>query len=160
MNKYDNCICSTSTKTSQSKRTSILAEADTRLSNIIETNFAAIARELQNVDQYQYLRAFSAGLQEFIEAFTYFNYVSGDAIITCPKLQMRLTYPEETKPDAKSVERDSVGPITCLVDQSEFLMGIGDLTGEVMRRSIYALGIGDFDTCFEACRFLRSIYSW
>lgn len=147
--------------TSQSKRSDLLAEADHRLSNQINTNFSVIAWELQHVDQYQYIRAFSAGLQEFIEAYTYFNYVRDESIVSCSNLQLRLTYQQGVnKKNDKAVELPVPPPFTCLIDQTEFLLGIGDLTGEVMRRSIFALGIGDFETCFAACRFLRSVYSW
>lgn len=147
--------------TSQSKRSDLLTEADHRLSNQINTNFSVIAWELQHVDQYQYIRAFSAGLQEFIEAYTYFNYVRDESIVSRSNLQLRLTYQQGVnKKNDKAVELPVLPPFTCLIDQTEFLLGIGDLTGEVMRRSIFALGIGDFETCFAACRFLRSVYSW
>lgn len=109
------------------------------------------------------MRAFSAGLQEFIEAFTYCNYVREEAIIPCSKLQLRLTY-QPTAPDASSglelMNADRPIITYCLVDPTEYLLGIGDLSGEIMRKSIFALGIGDFATCFVACRFLRSLYAW
>lgn len=50
-------------------------------------------------------------------------------------------------------------PYKCLIQPTEFLLGIGDLSGEVMRRCINSLGAGDFDTCFAACNFLQSLYT-
>lgn len=39
------------------------------------------------------------------------------------------------------------------------MLGLSDLSGEVMRRCITSLGNGDIDTCFEVCEFLRQLYS-
>lgn len=41
----------------------------------------------------------------------------------------------------------------------EFMLGLADLTGEVMRNSINSLGSGDIDNCFKTCKFLQNIYS-
>lgn len=146
---------------SSPKRDALLAEADARLRTLIDTKFVAIARELQHLDAHQYIRAYSAGLQEFIEALTYLNYVRDDTITTCPQLQLRLTYPTAADPGPDGVDERSRADamMLCMVDPTEFLLGIGDLGGEVMRRSINAMGVGDFETCFVACSFLRNLYS-
>lgn len=41
----------------------VLAEAQQRLEKVCTMNFAEIAKELKGLDQYQYARAFSSGLQ-------------------------------------------------------------------------------------------------
>jgi predicted translin family RNA/ssDNA-binding protein len=40
----------------------------------------------------------------------------------------------------------------------EYMLGIGDLTGELMRVAIHSMGSGDLDKPFKLCNFLRNIY--
>jgi len=45
-----------------------------------------------------------------------------------------------------------------LVPPTHYLLGVADLTGELMRMAIHSIGQGDFDLPFEHCKFLRIIY--
>jgi hypothetical protein len=45
----------------ESKRESVLAEAMSRLTQLVNTHFKAIAKELKGEDPYQYMKAYSAG---------------------------------------------------------------------------------------------------
>lgn len=155
----------------------VLAEAFPRLVSLCTKQFASIAKELHNIDPYQYARAYSAGLQEFIEAFTYYNYLQGDHIMNWNSLEKKLTYTikadgewentmfgkavddeqPEPAPDA-SVEGDVVYA-KLLVQPLEFMLGLADLSGEIMRKCINSLGNGDVDECNAACNFIKSLYS-
>lgn len=44
-----------------------------------------------------------------------------------------------------------------LVPPSEYILGVADLTGEMMRRAINSVSAGDFDRPFEICKFLQDI---
>lgn len=46
----------------ESKREAVLTEAQDRIATLNSTIFKEIAKELVGQDQYQYLRAFSAGI--------------------------------------------------------------------------------------------------
>lgn len=149
----------------------ILNEALTRLVALCDTHFANIAKELRGLDQYQYARAFSSGLQEFVEAFTYYEYIHSGRIMDWSDLQNRMTYEEKNDPSADKendsneeasdelVDKADSKVIKCLVQPMEFMLGLGDLSGEVMRRCITSLGTGDVETCFQACTFLQSLYT-
>ncbi|KAJ6643172.1 Translin-associated protein X [Pseudolycoriella hygida] len=153
----------------------ILDEAHTRLTALTQTLFANIAKELRGFDQYQYARAFSSGLQEFVEAFTYYEYIRNGQIFGWVDLQPKLTYTEveESKQndDSEAIpeERDKAPieinvnnqPFKCLVlvQPLEFMLGLGDLSGEIMRRCVTSLGTGDFEICSQACAFLQSLYT-
>lgn len=139
---------------------------------LCETHFASIAKELRGLDQYQYARAFSPGLQEFVEAFTYYEYINSGKILDWSDLQNRMIYQEGhdasgDKENDKTTQEES-GPLVskeerkmfkCLVQPMEFMLGLGDLGGEVMRRCVTSLGTGDVETCFQACTFLQSLYT-
>lgn len=144
------------------------------MSALFSAQFAQIARELYGFDPYQYARAFGAGLQEFIEAYTYHEYLVGQKICDWNDLQTMLTYVERIDPDNtvegdKAVNDDNeisqlqtpvqLKTFVCLVQPIEFMLGLGDLCGEVMRHCINALGSGDLDECFEARRFLQFLYT-
>lgn len=164
--------------TRKSNYETILDEARTRLAALCTNNFASIAKELQNLDPYQYARAYSAGLQEFVEAWTYFEYLSRNGINDWDDLQKKLTYdvaeekPPKVEPmvtDEPSIEpteaieeKRSAKPletILCLVQPIEFMLGLADLSGEVMRKCVNSLGNGDIDACFNASNFLQNLYS-
>ncbi|KAM8703333.1 hypothetical protein ACLKA7_008023 [Drosophila subpalustris] len=59
-------------------KSKVLEEAKQRLTKLIDVNFRAIAQELRNQDVYQFRAAYSPGLQEFIEAYTYMEYLENE----------------------------------------------------------------------------------
>lgn len=113
---------------------------------MVETNFKAIASELKGLDQYQYFRAFTFGLQEFIEAYSFYDYIKGNSLTSCNDIQKLLTFDDEETQQVK-----------CLVPPIEHILGLGDLTGEVMRLCINSLGSGNVEGCVNACKFLQTI---
>jgi len=52
---------------------------------------------------------------------------------------------------------DSV--ISVLVPPAEYILGVADLTGEMMRRAINSVGDGELDRPFEICTSLQEIES-
>lgn len=140
------------------KNEQILTEALGRLSALCGTHFASIAKELRGLDPYQYVRAYSPGLQEFVEALTYYEYVNSGKILDWTDVQNRMTYDESSDPSDPVVGDVERKTFQCLVQPMEFMLGLADLSGEVMRRCITSLGSGDVETCFQACTFLQSLY--
>lgn len=184
----------------------ILDDALVRLKNLCSTHFAAIASELATLDQYQYGRAYSAGLQEFIEAFTFYDYIVNGQVKDWKALQEILTFdavvaPEKVGDEAaggtdavdgavggkttgdtadgegivapvmeqeKIVTDEAAGgdvapskgeKIVCLVQPVEFMLGLADLSGEIMRKCINSLGAGDIQACHDACGFIQKMFS-
>lgn len=149
----------------------ILSEAYQRLINLFAKQFAYIAKELHHIDQYQYARAYSAGLQEFIEAFTYYNYLKSERIIDWKDLSGILTYAVKADGEFESIEAAKSGsnvddnatePVEegkLLVPPMEYMLGLADLSGEIMRKCINSLGNGDVDACNTTCNFIQNLYS-
>lgn len=48
--------------------------------------------------------------------------------------------------------------LTFQVTPSDYLLGVADLTGELMRMCISSVGNGDIDTPFKLSQFLRQIH--
>ncbi len=53
----------------------ILGEAEHKFGYIRSRLWFSVARELRGEDPYQFLRAFSGGLQEYIEAYSFYYYI-------------------------------------------------------------------------------------
>ncbi|CAH1981163.1 unnamed protein product [Acanthoscelides obtectus] len=130
----------------ESKRESILEEADTRLKAVIDINLRAVAEELRDEDSYQFLRAYTNGLQEFIEALTFYQFIKNDSIDNWEKINNLLKYQDEYGSE-----------FTLVFPQYEYILGIADFTGELMRRCINTLGVGNIEDCFKLCNFVRHI---
>ena len=150
----------------------ILQEAQQRLEKLMEINFKAVAKELIGQDIYHYRWAFSPGLQEFIEAYTFMEYMKyadnndnkeeEKSISDWVALQNRMNYTEvekvKTNPDDEG-EEEIVTEFSFFVDPSEYILGVADLTGELMRRCINSLGSGETDTCLTNCKVLQQFYT-
>ncbi|KAK9712105.1 Translin family [Popillia japonica] len=120
----------------EEKKEHIFAEANLRLTQLLQ-KFKMIAYELKNLDHYLYLRAYSNGLQEYIEAVYFYEYQRNAALPTN----------DETITDLQ---------LCCPI--VEILLGLGDFTGEMMRKCINNLGSGNIDDCFKTCNFVRNIF--
>lgn len=129
-------------------RETCLTEANERVNKLIANNFAAIAKELKGHEVFQYMRAISPGIQEFIEALTFYEYLSSDG------QQSDWTDVQEKMKYEENDERFNL--FLCPV---EFILGYADLTGEVMRYCINSLGSGETENCFKTCKFLQNIYA-
>lgn len=128
-----------------------MEEADNRLKKVLVNQFQSIAVELDNQDPYQFLRGYSAGLQEFIEAFTFYNYLKENTIKDWNYIQNELTYNNET--GVKEIQLKTHLP------PEEYILGIADLTGELMRKCINNLGSGNIEDCFRTCNFVKHMYN-
>lgn len=132
----------------KSKQESVLCEADLRLQNVAQNHFKAISRELENQDPYLYLKAYRNGLEEYIEAVTFYQYLSSGNMKNWLELGKALTYTSSEK--SKFIQ--------ILITPFEYILGISDLTGELMRQCINNLATGDSASCYETCNFVRNMY--
>lgn len=132
----------------EAKKNTVIEEAEKRLKTLIDSNFKMIALELKNEDSYQYHKAYTNGLQEFVEAVLFCQFLKNDTIGPWGSLNDLFGYTDE--------ENDEY---SLLFPQYDFLLGIADFTGELMRRCINTLGIGNVDDCFKLCNFVRHINS-
>lgn len=155
----------------------VLEEARQRLNKLIEVNFRAVALELRDQDVYQFRAAYSPGLQEFIEAYTYMEYLCTEdsqnevkCVSDWQALQGVMQYVEDEPPKPKDDDgnelgvalstpvEESLNKFQFFVDPTEYILGLSDLTGELMRRCINSLGSGDTDACMVTCKALQHFY--
>lgn len=65
----------------------------------------------------------------------------------------------ETDSEKESSQKDDDEVVCTFVPPPEYLLGLGDLTGEVMRKCILCVGTGDTEGSFKACKFLQEMHT-
>ncbi|KAH0622490.1 hypothetical protein JD844_024843 [Phrynosoma platyrhinos] len=120
----------------------ILMESEAKL-DTVRQKIKQVAQELMGEDMYQYHRAISPGFL---------------CLYSCMTDKRFMLHPGlERKPssDCNSKQDHTWNLKVTAVD---YLLGVADLTGELMRMCINSVGNGDIDTPFELSQFLRQIY--
>lgn len=141
----------------ESKRNAVLDAAKARLDNVAQKLFRNIANELDGQDFYQFHRAYRAGLEEYVEALTFYEYLQNGGMQDCTSLEKTLTYRATSSP-ADSPEQSTSKAMQVMVTPTDYILGIADLTGELMRKCINNLALGDVTSCYHTCNFVRKIY--
>jgi len=187
---------------SEDDKKAVLDEASGRLLNVKNNLWYMLARELEKEDHYQYIKAYSAGLQEWVEALSFYHYLNFEQLITFSQVEQELVFKEENKEDintkVENVDKINVNDVeekpleedkdhsedtdkiedgaVCMTDtvdkvassvpgqslsvtvpQSEYILGLADLTGELMRNAINSLGSGNMDVCFVLLDILQNM---
>ncbi|XP_060071771.1 translin-associated protein X-like isoform X2 [Ylistrum balloti] len=157
----------------------LLEEASDKIKQIQKAKFVLIAEELQDEDPYRFIRAYSPGLQEYIEAVSFFKYIKCKELVTLQEIQQDLIFPKhndsgqtcdqesQMQPEMVDSQECNISPtqseqkgtIEVHVPPIEYMLGVADLTGELMRLAINSVGAGNLDIPFEVCEFLRKMQS-
>lgn len=106
----------------------IEAEIQTRL-NDISALLASIAPEVQGINRYRYARNMSC-IEELIEALTFAHYLRTQSLMGYSESVEKVATLSKS-PDQMDVQ-DAAHP-SVLVTEQDYLMGIFDLSGEMMR---------------------------
>ncbi|KAJ7597611.1 Translin [Mycena floridula] len=108
----------------------------------IQVLFSKMRPELEGDNFWRYHRQVSPGLQEYIEALSFAHYLEHGTLITFSQVQASLC--------------DSNGVIHFPLTISDYLLGLSDLTGELMRFAITGLSRrGGRSKALEVCAFVR-----
>ncbi|KAJ7987339.1 hypothetical protein DPEC_G00325460 [Dallia pectoralis] len=146
--------------TSVSDVEEVLAEADVKLGGVRQ-KIGLIAEELRGEDLYQFHRAFTPGIQEYVEAVSFHHFIKHRTLISLEDINAKLlfmkdSYSKESTEGQQPVAAHQV--LTFQVTPTDYLLGVADLTGELMRMCISSVGNGDMDTPFQVSMFLRQIH--
>ncbi|CAH1790716.1 unnamed protein product [Owenia fusiformis] len=176
-------------------KNNVLKEADTKLQAIQDDHFRKIALELDGEDPYQFLKAYTAGMQEYIEAVTFFQYHKDQSLTNHLTIQRQLQFTQNCPTDETSnstlpnvenpklpkldIQDQPVKPldsascessyhdsqisaiktIEVLVTPLDYILGVADLTGEIMRLAINSVKTGNANFLFQLCDFMREIHN-
>ncbi|KAK2086049.1 hypothetical protein P7K49_035474 [Saguinus oedipus] len=105
-------------------------------------------------------------LQEYVEAVSFQHFIKTRSLINMEEINKQLIFTTE---DSGKENKTHYGPSSDAQDKQfgtwrlkvtpvDYLLGVADLTGELMRMCINSVGNGDIDTPFEVSQFLRQVY--
>ncbi|KAL6487664.1 hypothetical protein MHYP_G00042900 [Metynnis hypsauchen] len=138
----------------------VLNEADAKLGGVRQ-KIGQVAEELRGEDLHQFHKAFTSGVQEYVEAVSFHHFIRHRTLISLEEINAHLVFVKEEKMETK-VSGEGSFPGACVltfqVTPTDYLLGVADLTGELMRMCISSVGNGDMDTPFELSSFLRDIH--
>lgn len=129
-----------------SNKEATLKQADKDLESVRKTHVQRIASELQGLDHWKFRKSYSCGVQEFTEAATVVQYSRAGTLLTLDELNEYL-----------APVKDADGA-SFTVSTADYLLGVADLTGEVMRLAISGAAAGDQATAFAAAEFVRALF--
>ena len=120
----------------------LLLEAELKL-QVIKKLLFIVSEELKDEDAYMFHRSFSPGVQEFIEAASLYYYTKTEALLEFNYACEQYFSFEGTK---------------LFLFPKDYLGGIADLTGELMRVAINNLGVDENQNVAKICEFARAVY--
>ncbi|KAF8527894.1 Translin [Hysterangium stoloniferum] len=115
--------------------------------------FEQMSIELQGENFWRYQKTVSPGLQEYIEALSFAQYLESKTLLSFQQVQDNLRSPA-------GVPYFPLG-----VPYADYLLGISDLTGELMRFAITSIGRQgmisqkSLDEAVSMCKFVRDCKS-
>ncbi|CAL1538538.1 unnamed protein product [Lymnaea stagnalis] len=188
-------------------RETLLSEAAFKLKELNASKFFELAQELDGQDPFQFVRAFSPGLQEYIEGVTFYHYLTMEKLIGIDKIQPDLTFTITvaqalessslniqntqiidltTKDQQKALSEENLAPkapeekfvssstkasapeelasgnetrkISVPIPPTEYMLGVADFTGELMRMAINSVGAGDLEKPSVVANMMRVIH--
>uniref|UniRef100_A0A8C7BVS2 Translin associated factor X n=1 Tax=Neovison vison TaxID=452646 RepID=A0A8C7BVS2_NEOVI len=140
----------------------ILTESEIKLDGVRQ-KILQVAQELSGEDMHQFHRAITTGLQEYVEAVSFQHFIKTRSLISMDEINKQLIftteeYGKENKTPSSDEQDKQFGTWRLKITPVDYLLGVADLTGELMRMCINSVGNGDIDTPFEVSQFLRQVY--
>ncbi|XP_019902160.2 translin-associated protein X isoform X1 [Esox lucius] len=138
----------------------VLTEADVKLDGVRQ-KIGMIAEEIRGEDLYQFHRAFTPGIQEYVEAVSFHHFIKHRTLISLEEINAKLVFVKDSDAKETAEGQQPIGAqqvLTFQVTPTDYLLGVADLTGELMRMCISSVGNGDMDTPFQVSMFLRQIH--
>lgn len=124
----------------------VLEKAEKDLALVREQHISRLVKELHGTDFWKLRRAYSPGIQEYVEAATFFKFCKTGTLLNLDELNASLL----------TLNDPSVEPLQ--INVLDYLLGIADLTGELMRLAIGRISEGELEWAKRICQFVRDIY--
>lgn len=131
---------------SKSNKEEVLDRADKDLAAVRNQFVSRLVKELQGTDFWKLRRAYSPGVQEYVEAATLCNFCKSGTLLNLEEMNATL----------QPLSDPAVEPLQ--INILDYLLGLADLTGELMRLAIGRISDGEIDYAEKICKFVREIY--
>ncbi|KAL8291662.1 hypothetical protein RQP46_001920 [Phenoliferia psychrophenolica] len=125
-------------------KAAIFREAEKKFDEL-RVLFAKLAVEVHGEDFWRYEKSVSPGIQEFLEAYTFYHYLQHSTLPSLSACQTALDpSPSALAPPPSTSDDPALPPppppSSILITAEDYLGGIADLTGELMRLAIARVG--------------------
>ncbi|KAK8526082.1 hypothetical protein V6N12_020563 [Hibiscus sabdariffa] len=131
---------------SKNNKEEVLEKAGKDLAAVRDQHISRLVKELQGTDFWKLRRAYSPGVQEYVEAATFFKFCQTGTLLNLDEINASLL----------PLSDPSVEPLQ--INLLDYLFGLADLTGELMRLAIGRISDGEVEFSERICQFVRDIY--
>ncbi|CAL9111381.1 unnamed protein product [Musa textilis] len=131
---------------SKDNREDVLAKAENDLAAVTDQYMSKLVKELDGTDFWKLRRAYTFAVQEYVEAATLCRFCKAGTLLNLAEINASLL----------SLSDESLEPLQ--INVLDYLLGLADLTGELMRLAIGRISDGEVEYAEKICRFVRDIY--
>ncbi|XP_015867189.2 uncharacterized protein LOC107404710 isoform X2 [Ziziphus jujuba] len=131
---------------SKDNREEVLEKAEKDLAAVTDQYISRLVKELQGSDFWKLRRAYSPGVQEYVEAATFYKFCRTGTLLHLEEINSTLL----------PLSDPSLEPLQ--INVLDYLLGLADLTGELMRLAIGRISDGELEYAEKICKFVRDIY--
>ncbi|CAK8561717.1 unnamed protein product [Lathyrus sativus] len=131
---------------SKYNKVEVLEKAEKDLAAVTNQYVSRLVKELQGTDFWKLRRAYSPGIQEYVEAATFCSFCKNGALLKLDEMNDTLL----------PLSDPSLQPLQ--INILDYLLGLADLTGELMRLAIGRISDGELEFAEKICSFARDIY--
>ncbi|KAJ1693354.1 hypothetical protein LUZ63_010052 [Rhynchospora breviuscula] len=124
----------------------VLSKAEDDLAAVTNQFMAKLVKELQGTDFWKLRRAYTFGVQEYIEAATFCRFCKTGTLLNLSEINSSLL----------ALCDKSIEPLQ--INVLDYLLGVADLTGELMRLAIGRISDGEIEYAQKICQFVRDLY--
>ncbi|GAV79540.1 Translin domain-containing protein [Cephalotus follicularis] len=124
----------------------VLDKAENDLMTVKNQYISRLAKELGGTDFWKLRGAYSPGVQEYVEAATFFQFCKTGTLLNLEEINATLL----------PLCDPSFEPLQ--INILDYLLGLADLTGELMRLAFGRISDGELEFAEKICRFVRDIY--
>ncbi|KAL6626441.1 hypothetical protein ACP70R_030167 [Stipagrostis hirtigluma subsp. patula] len=131
---------------SKANKEEVLSKAENDLATVVNQYIAKLVKELQGTDFWKLRRAYTFGVQEYVEAATFCRFCKTGTLLSLAEINDSLL----------ALSEKSVEPLQ--INVLDYLLGVADLSGELMRLAIGRISDGEVEYAKNICSFVRDIY--
>ncbi|XP_023002801.1 translin-associated protein X [Cucurbita maxima] len=131
---------------SKQNKEEVLEKAEKDLADVTTRHVSRLVNELQGTDFWKLRRAYSPGVQEYVEAATLCKFCKTGTLLSLDEINAVLL----------PLSDPSLEPLQ--INNLDYILGLADLTGELMRLAIGRISDGELEFAKKICRFVRDIY--
>ncbi|KAF3341416.1 translin-associated protein X isoform X1 [Carex littledalei] len=124
----------------------VLLKAENDLVAVTNQFMSKLVKELQGTDFWKLRRAYTPGVQEYIEAATFCRFCKTGTLLNLSEINSSLL----------ALSDKSIEPLQ--INVLDYLLGVADVTGELMRLAIGRISDGEIEYAQKICQFVRDLY--